>query len=190
MPFYHSFPFGASAKWPIFDLAWGQYLGIGPVRGLLPSPRNSHSPLVFASALSSARHPLHCLWGVLVGYLDKYSRAGSQAEPRSFAFKADLRTIIERDHGELSLILLPRGAWKSRGGMAGRILEAILFDVLGKDNATKSQASSNAKASRRGYYVGPLRHHQMAVQCSGCRAACRHVRYRQQLREQQPMTST
>ena len=82
--------------------------------------------------------------------LDMYSGEGSRAETRSFDFisDADLKAIIERDYRELSLILLPDGAWKSTVVMAGSLEEAILYDVMTSDPATKSQAISSKSAPK------------------------------------------
>lgn len=82
--------------------------------------------------------------------LDLYGGEGSRAVSRSFSFVTDagLRNIIERDYRELSLILLPGGAWKSVVVMSGSILEAILYDQLTKDAATKSRAVAASTAPR------------------------------------------
>lgn len=87
----------------------------------------------------------------MIQALDKYAGEGSRAETRSFAFIADsdLRPIIERDYRELSLILVPGGAWKSAVIMAGSILEAILYDLLSADPTRKAQAIANARAPKR-----------------------------------------
>jgi hypothetical protein len=85
-----------------------------------------------------------------IAVLDLYAGIGSQASLRSFAFVTDpdLRSIIERDYKELSLILLPGRAWKSTVVMAGSILEAILTDVL-KNPANIARATSAAAAPKR-----------------------------------------
>lgn len=77
--------------------------------------------------------------------LDMYGGEGSRAETRSFDFisDADLRAIVERDYKELSLILLPGGAWKSTVVMAGSLSEAILYDIMTSNSAIKSQAMSS-----------------------------------------------
>jgi hypothetical protein len=82
--------------------------------------------------------------------LDFYGGDGSRAVSRSFAFVTDaaLRVIIERDYRELSLILLPDGAWKSVVVMSGSILEAILYDQLTKDSATVASAVAASKAPK------------------------------------------
>ena len=77
-----------------------------------------------------------------------YGGEDSRAIRRSFAFvnDPDLRTIVERDYRELSLILLPGGGWKSVVVMSGSILEAILYDQLTKDMQTQSQATASSAA--------------------------------------------
>jgi hypothetical protein len=83
--------------------------------------------------------------------LDLYGGEGSQAVVRTFAFiqNDDLRNIIERDYRELSLILLPSGAWKSTVVMAGSILEAMLHDCLTTDAAIKSKALAAQSAPKK-----------------------------------------
>jgi hypothetical protein len=83
--------------------------------------------------------------------LDLYGGEGSRAISRLFAFVSDagLRNIIERDYRELSLILLPGGAWKSVVVMSGSILEAILYDQLTKDASTQARAVTASSAPRR-----------------------------------------
>ena len=82
---------------------------------------------------------------------DYYGGEGSRAVSRSFAFinDPDLRTIVERDYRELSLILLPGGAWKSVVVMSGSILEAILYDQLTKDAPTQASAAASSAAPKR-----------------------------------------
>ncbi len=74
--------------------------------------------------------------------LDLYAGEGSRAATRSFHFVKDskLRTIVERDYRELSLLLFPSQAWKSTVIMAGSILEAILQDILTSDTTTINKA--------------------------------------------------
>ncbi len=84
----------------------------------------------------------------VLAVLSKYAGEGSRAETRKFSFVADneLRQIIERDYKELSLILLPAGAWKSTVILAGSILEAILYDLLTKNSTIQARAESSPKA--------------------------------------------
>jgi hypothetical protein len=65
-----------------------------------------------------------------------------------------LKGIIERDYKELTLVLFPGGAWKSTVIMAGSILEAILFDLLGSDPATQAKAMASQAAPK---YKGTVR---------------------------------
>lgn len=85
-----------------------------------------------------------------VDVLSHYGGEGSQAVVRSFSFivDGDLRKIIERDYRELKLRVFPAGAWKSSVVLAGSILEAILFDQLAKDPATKQAALLSRKAPK------------------------------------------
>lgn len=81
--------------------------------------------------------------------LASYTGEGSRAETRTFPFLADLqlRDIVERDYKELSLRILPSGAWKSAVVLSGSILEAILTDVLLSDPATAKRAK-DARAAQ------------------------------------------
>jgi hypothetical protein len=83
--------------------------------------------------------------------LESHAGMGSQAVTRSFVFvqNADLRTIIERDYRELSLVLLPAYAWKSAVILAGSILEAILYDLLTCNPARIQAAIQSKKASKK-----------------------------------------
>jgi len=78
----------------------------------------------------------------VIAVLERFGGDGWRAQSRSFSFIKDdeLRHIIERDYRELVLVLFPGGAWKSTVIMAGSILEAILFDVLASEPATKAKA--------------------------------------------------
>jgi hypothetical protein len=91
--------------------------------------------------------------------LDSYGGEGSRAVSRSFNFiiDVDLRTVVERDYRELSLILFPGGAWKSVVVMAGSILEAILYDQLTKDAQTQTSAINSAKAPQSDLLKGQWR---------------------------------
>lgn len=86
----------------------------------------------------------------IIAVLDQYAGMGSYVTTRSFAFIRDagLRGIVERDYRELSLIVLPGGAWKSTVIMAGSIVEAILFDQLAAP-AVKASAEASPKAPKR-----------------------------------------
>jgi hypothetical protein len=83
--------------------------------------------------------------------LDSYGGVNSNAAGRPFTFigNADIRTIVERDYRDLSLKLLPSGAWKSVVVTAGGILEGILFDALTRDPARVAAAMASPKAPRR-----------------------------------------
>jgi len=83
--------------------------------------------------------------------LDSYGGEDSRAVTRAFAFiqNLELRNVIERDYRELSLILLPSGAWKSTVVMAGSILEAILHDCLTADATINSKALTAQSAPKK-----------------------------------------
>jgi hypothetical protein len=87
----------------------------------------------------------------MLGILDQYGGEGSRSVIRSFAFIHDavLRTIVERDYRELSLILFPSGAWKSTVIMAGSILEAILYDLLTIDSQRIGATEAAPRAPKR-----------------------------------------
>ena len=84
----------------------------------------------------------------LIIVLQTYGGQGSRSFSKNFSFVADaqLRTIIDRDYRELSMILLPSGAWKSTVVLSGSILEALLQDALTKDSAILSKAETSSKA--------------------------------------------
>jgi hypothetical protein len=86
----------------------------------------------------------------VAGLLDSYAGRGSQAMIRSFAFVQNLglRKIIERDYRELSQILFPDCAWKSTVVMAGSILEAVLHDLLTRDDERTSATTKAAKGQQ------------------------------------------
>ena len=86
----------------------------------------------------------------VLSLLEKYGGDGSRALSRSFTFvnDAELRSIIERDYRELTLMIFPSGAWKSTVILAGSILEAILHDLLSSNPERKLQAASSSKAPR------------------------------------------
>lgn len=69
---------------------------------------------------------------ILENSLNDYLGENSRAITRDFSFMSDvsLQQIVIRDYKELSLVLLPGGAWKSVVVLAGSILEAILNDTL------------------------------------------------------------
>ena len=97
-----------------------------------------------------SRGAIRSLLKRVIAVLEKYGGEGWRAETRSFSFikDDDLRRIIERDYKELVLVLFPGGAWKSTVIMAGSILEAILFDVLASDAATKAKALASTVAPK------------------------------------------
>lgn len=84
----------------------------------------------------------------ILDVLDLYGGEGSRAEIRTFQFIQNdkLRHIIERDYRELSLYLLPSGAWKSTVVMAGSVTEAILFDLMA-NNTERNQRALGAKSA-------------------------------------------
>jgi hypothetical protein len=86
----------------------------------------------------------------IIAVLDKYGGEGWRMRTRSFSFLKDkgLRDIIERDYRELTLVLFPGGAWKSTVIMAGSILEAILFDILGSDPKVNAKALASLVAPK------------------------------------------
>ena len=94
----------------------------------------------------------------IIKVLDGYAGEGSKAVTRSFNFVSDvdLRLIVERDYKELSLVLLPGGAWKSTVIMAGSILEAVLYSLLRNDPAKSMAAIASVKAPRNRVGVKPL----------------------------------
>ena len=70
--------------------------------------------------------------------LDLYAGEGTGAKTRDFSFMTDANVlkIVERDYRELSLRTFPDGSWKSTVILAGSILEAVLYDLLTKDQTT------------------------------------------------------
>lgn len=94
----------------------------------------------------------------IIAVLKKYGGEGWRAQTRSFSFikDNDLKEIIERDYKELTLVLFPGGAWKSTVIMAGSILEAILFDLLGSDPATQAKAMASPAAPTQKGTVRPM----------------------------------
>lgn len=79
-----------------------------------------------------------------------YGGENSKGITRSFNFMKDkdLRKIVERDYRELRLQVYPSGAWKSSVILAGSILEAILFDHLTNEPATRTKAEVSKKAPK------------------------------------------
>jgi len=84
----------------------------------------------------------------LITVLETYGGQGSRSFAKNFSFVSDaqLQTIIDRDYRELSMILLPSGAWKSTVVLSGSILEALLQDALTKNTAILSKAEKSPKA--------------------------------------------
>lgn len=106
-----------------------------------------------SSTISGSSHPMMLqVCGAISEALEHYGGEGSRAETRDFSFITDmeLKNIIQRDYKELSLVLLPGGAWKSSVVLAGSILEAILTDVLTSDPTILSQARASGKAPAKG----------------------------------------
>ena len=83
--------------------------------------------------------------------LDSFRGEGSGAQSRDFSFVSnpDIRAIIERDYRELDERTFRDGSWKSSVILAGSILEAVLYDLLTKDQATKLKAMASNQARRR-----------------------------------------
>lgn len=83
--------------------------------------------------------------------LNSYAGKGSHINPRNFDFVTDtkIKDIIVRDYRELTLSLLPAGAWKSSVVLAGSILEALLHFALGEASVlTRTNASSKAPCNQ------------------------------------------
>jgi hypothetical protein len=82
--------------------------------------------------------------------LDSYAGEGTGAKTRDFSFVTDpeVRRIVERDYRELSLRTFPDGSWKSTVILAGSILEAVLYDVLTKDQSAISKAMASSAAPK------------------------------------------
>jgi hypothetical protein len=90
--------------------------------------------------------------------LEHYQGEGTHTRVRDFSFITDLevKRIIERDYRELVLRTFPDGSWKSTVILAGSILEAVLYDLLTKDQAAISNAMNSPKAPKKGK-TGPVR---------------------------------
>jgi len=83
--------------------------------------------------------------------LDAYTGEGTGAKTRNFSFVSnpDVREIVERDYRELALRTFPDGSWKSTVILAGSILEAVLYDLLTKDQATSAAAMASPRAPKK-----------------------------------------
>jgi hypothetical protein len=83
--------------------------------------------------------------------LSQYAGEGTGAKTRDFEFvsNSDVRAIVERDYRELMLRTFPDGSWKSTVILAGSILEAVLYDLLTKDQAAISNAMNSPKAPKK-----------------------------------------
>jgi hypothetical protein len=82
-------------------------------------------------------------FSALKAILPFYRGQGSQPPSKSFSFTSDpqLAAIIRADYAELHLKVIPSRAWKSTVILAGSILEAILYDILG---SAKNAANADA----------------------------------------------
>lgn len=67
-------------------------------------------------------------------------------EPRTFAFvqDADIRAIVERDFDEAQRALVSK-CWKAAIILCGGIIEAILLDLLGRDEVRARSATKAPK---------------------------------------------
>jgi hypothetical protein len=87
----------------------------------------------------------------LSGILDSYLGPDVQGESREFTFVRDpeLRAIVERDYRDLMLRLFPMRSWKSVVILAGSILEALLHDLLTRDQDRIQAAMATNAAPKR-----------------------------------------
>ncbi len=77
-----------------------------------------------------------------VELLDAYGGSGGRPGSGPFDFMEDpgLRDAAERDCRELALVLYPGQAWNSVVTVAGRVLDAVLYDQLTRDPARTAAA--------------------------------------------------
>lgn len=83
--------------------------------------------------------------------LDAYLGPEMRTQSRAFAFMKDenLKKIVERDYRELMQKLLPMESWKSVVILAGSILEALLHDLLTRDEDRVVAAMAASRAPKR-----------------------------------------
>lgn len=125
-----------------FVIVRAKIKGLSETRGIGPNNRES----------------LQRIAEELIEILDSYQGFDSTQVLKKFDFISDpeLKKIIERDYRELSMILLPDGAWKSAVVMSGSILEAILHDVITSDTERESNAKSWSSAPKKAGIVKPF----------------------------------
>jgi hypothetical protein len=106
----------------------------------------------FASASSFGDLTKLGEWASKVAKVMDHYGVGLLLSGRTFKWltDADLRVIIERDYLDLSVKLVPDGAWKSAVVMAGSIVEAILFDLMTKNPKWSTPAHASAKVPKKG----------------------------------------
>ncbi len=103
-------------------------------------------------AYAEFRKELIAFFKRLRDVLSSYGGKDCRLVLRSFPFvhNTALRSIIERDYRELSMVLFPGGAWKSTVVIAGSILEAILYDQLTKDAGAVAASMVAVKSPKKG----------------------------------------
>jgi hypothetical protein len=99
-------------------------------------------------ALDGVRRVIQEGTAILDGYLG--SNVIDKARVFGFMTNSDLRTIVERDYTELQRRLYPAEAWKSVVIICGSILEALLHDLLTRDQARVQAAMTTAKGPKKG----------------------------------------
>lgn len=116
--------------------------------GWADHPGNSGCSAMAQGLLRDTRELLKELTNVLESYIG----TNNIGKTRLFAFISDpdLRHIVERDYRDLTLNLFPVETWKSVVIIAGSILEALLYDLLTRDNSRAAQAmAANAAPKKR-----------------------------------------
>lgn len=80
--------------------------------------------------------------------LDHYLGLDVRVKARDFSYirNVELRQIVERDYNDLMLRLFPMQTWKSVVIIAGSILEALLHDLMTRDEARISLAMKCGRA--------------------------------------------